>query len=346
MPGLRFAARPARRRVAAPGGGGAERRLLAFALRRRRERAVAPTPAAARAESLRAVRENLACGAIARFSQNISMYPVDTIKTRVQVSRNLGGATGGGGVAKLREAVSKGGLYRGLPLSLVGNVPYGMITFGLYETIKSEVFEKRFARVPKSLAIVLSACIGDAVGSLALTPAEVVKSKTQARLYENSMAAVRSIAAKGGVRGFYQGYGAALSRDLPFRAIQLTLYENARQRYSAWVARRHGREMTAVENLVMGAVTGTCTAALTTPLDVIRTRMMSQSPGSGAAYASATDCFLKTVRNEGFVSLYKGIIPRVALIGPSAAIFFVAYEQSKSWFRDRQLKVLRQASSR
>lgn len=321
-PPLRFAARPARST--------------------RWRRATASARATPRGETLRAVRENLACGAIARFAQNSAMYPVDTIKTRVQVSRSVSSA-GGIGASKLRAAVAKGGLYRGLPLSLAGNVPYGMITFGLYETIKTEMFGKRFPRVPKSLAIVLSACIGDAVGSLALTPAEVVKSKTQAGLYKNSAAAVRSIASKAGMRGFYQGYGAALSRDLPFRAIQLTLYENSRQRYSSWVARRHHRDMTAVENLLMGAACGSVTAGFTTPLDVIRTRMMSQSPGAGAAYSSAIDCLTKTVRTEGLMSLYKGIVPRIALIGPSAAIFFVAYEQSKSWFRNRQNQKLLRA---
>lgn len=323
---LRFAARPAR---------------PARSRRGRHEPLVALS--AARAETLRTVRENLACGAIARFAQISAMYPVDTIKTRVQVSRSVT-TSAGSAASKLRAAVAKGGLYRGLPMSLAGNVPYGMITFGLYETIKTEVFAKRFPAVPKSLAIVLSACIGDSVGSLALTPAEVVKSKTQAGLYKNSMAAVRSIAKKGGMRGFYQGYGAALSRDLPFRAIQLTLYEHSRQRYSSWVARRHHRDMTAVENLLMGAACGSITAGFTTPLDVIRTRMMSQSPGAGAAYASAFDCFSKTVQAEGFMSLYKGIVPRIALIGPSAAIFFVAYEQSKSWFRNRQSQKLLRAS--
>jgi solute carrier family 25 (mitochondrial S-adenosylmethionine transporter), member 26 len=205
----------------------------------------------------------------------------------------------------------------------------------IYETLKDEVFAKKFSAVPKTLAIILSACIGDSVGSLVLTPAEVVKSKTQAGLYSSSTAAISAIYRRAGLRGFYQGYAAALCRDLPFRAIQLTLYENARLRYSRWIARDKGREMSALENLTCGAVTGMMTAATTTPLDVIRTRMMSQSPGSGALYTSGLDCAMKTIRSEGFLALYKGILPRIALIGPSAAVFFLAYEASKSFFRKR-----------
>lgn len=204
-----------------------------------------------------------------------------------------------------------------------------------YETIKTEVFAKKFPRFPKLFAVIISACIGDTVGSLALTPAEVVKSKTQAGLFSSSVDAAFAISKHGGLRGFYQGFGAALGRDVPFRAIQLSLYEFARSAYSRRVQRRCRREMTAVENLVLGALTGMGTAAATTPLDVVRTRMMSQSPGSGTAYVNAFDCAVRTAKLEGVGALYKGIVPRVALIGPSAAVFFVAYEASKKFFRTR-----------
>jgi solute carrier family 25 (mitochondrial S-adenosylmethionine transporter), member 26 len=202
------------------------------------------------------------------------------------------------------------------------------------------VFEKRFPKFPRTLGVVISACIGDSLGAFALTPAEVVKSKTQAGLYRSSSEAAVAIFQRGGLRGFYQGHIAALCRDVPFRAVQLSLYENARRRYSAWLARRHGRDMVAIENLLMGASIGMATAATTTPLDVVRTRMMSQSPGAGAAYANVWDCLSKTIRGEGVVALYKGLGPRMLLIGPSAAVFFVAYEASKKFFRVRAAKLV------
>jgi Mitochondrial carrier protein len=209
-----------------------------------------------------------------------------------------------------------------------------------YETIKTEMFEKRWPNFPRTLAIVIAACVGDTLGAFALTPAEVVKSKTQAGLFQSSAEAAVTIFRRGGLRGFYQGHIAALCRDVPFRAVQLSLYENARQRYSAWLARHRGREMVPLENLLMGASIGMATAATTTPLDVVRTRMMSQSPGAGAAYANAWDCLSKTVRGEGFLALYKGLGPRMLLIGPSAAVFFVAYEASKKFFRVRASKLV------
>jgi hypothetical protein len=68
-----------------------------------------PQATTSRAESIRTIKVNLACGAIARFFQNGTMYPIDTIKTRVQVSRVVGSAPGSG-VAVLRSAITNGNL--------------------------------------------------------------------------------------------------------------------------------------------------------------------------------------------------------------------------------------------
>lgn len=57
-------------------------------------------------------------------------YPVETIKTRMQM---------GGGTASL-----KGGflaMYAGLGGSLVGQIPYGMLTFGTYEMYKAAMLK-------------------------------------------------------------------------------------------------------------------------------------------------------------------------------------------------------------
>lgn len=93
----------------------------------------ATDPSSERSATMRAIWENLVCGAVARFAQNVTTYPIDTIKTRVQVSRFIEYGHSGK-FARIRAALQKGSLYRGLPLSLLGNVPYGMITFGLYVT--------------------------------------------------------------------------------------------------------------------------------------------------------------------------------------------------------------------
>ncbi|XLR18899.1 hypothetical protein HN51_065577 [Arachis hypogaea] len=90
--------------------------------------------------------------------------------------------------------------------------------------------------------------------------------------FTSAAGAVRFIAANEGFKGLYAGYGSFLLRDLPFDAIQFCIYEQIRMGYMA-VARRNLNDP---KNAIIGAFAGALTGAITTPLDVIKTRLMVQ----------------------------------------------------------------------
>jgi len=48
-----------------------------------------------------------------------------------------------------------------------------------------------------------------------------------------------------------------------------------------------------------------------TPADVVKTRVMNQPTenGKGLYYKNSIDCLQKTIKNEGFLALYKGFLP-------------------------------------
>ena len=69
-------------------------------------------------------------------------------------------------------------------------------------------------------------------------------------------------------------------------------------------------------------------AIVSCPVDVVKTRMMNQqSKGAVVLYKSSLDCFMKTVKVEGFFGMYKGFLPTWARLGPWQFTFWVAYEQ-------------------
>lgn len=160
-------------------------------------------------------------------------------------------------------------------------------------------------------------------------------------MYKSSTEAVTDILKKKGFVGLYEGYFGGVARDVPFRVAQLTTYELTKNFYLRIKARRQGVEqqrkqkrskmdkepvllLTTVEAAMCGAVSGSFSAAITAPLDRIKTLLMTDSAAYGGTIAS---CAAKIWREEGVPGFVAGVVPRVVYIAPSVVVFFIAYEQ-------------------
>jgi solute carrier family 25 (mitochondrial S-adenosylmethionine transporter), member 26 len=105
-------------------------------------------------------------------------------------------------------------------------------------------------------------------------PTEVVKQRAQAISEPSSLSAFKEIlqARHESVwRGLYRGFGITIMRDIPFTMIQFPIYEALKR----WQAKRVGKEkVNALEAGICGCIAGGIGAAFTTPLDVLKTRIM------------------------------------------------------------------------
>ncbi|CAN1190289.1 S-adenosylmethionine carrier 1, chloroplastic/mitochondrial [Linum perenne] len=235
---------------------------------------------------LRTVFEGVIAGGAAGVVVETALYPIDTIKTRLQAAR-------GGG-----KIVWKG-LYSGLAGNIAGVLPASALFVGVYEPVKQKLLQV----VPENFsafAHLTAGAIGGLAASFVRVPTEVVKQRMQTGQFSSAPSAVRLIVAKEGFKGLY-----AARRDL-----------------------------NDAENAVIGAFAGALTGAVTTPLDVIKTRQMVQ--GSGSQYKGVVDCVQTIVREEGPSALLKGLGPRVLWIGIGGSIFFGVLESSKRMLAERR----------
>ncbi|KAL1364802.1 S-adenosylmethionine carrier 1, chloroplastic/mitochondrial isoform X2 [Arachis duranensis] len=207
---------------------------------------------------LRTLFEGVIAGGTAGVVVETALYPIDTIKTRLQAAR--------GG-----EKLILKGLYSGLAGNLAGVLPASALFVGVYEPLKQKLL-RMFPENLSAFAHLTAGAIGGIAASLIRVPTEVVKQRMQTGQFTSAAGAVRFIAAKEGFKGLYAGYGSFLLRDLPFDAIQFCIYEQIRIGYMA-AARRNLNDP---ENAIIGAFAGALTGAITTPLDVIKTRLMVQ----------------------------------------------------------------------
>ncbi|XP_024026905.1 S-adenosylmethionine carrier 1, chloroplastic/mitochondrial isoform X2 [Morus notabilis] len=207
---------------------------------------------------LRSLYEGSVAGGVAGVIVEAVLYPIDTIKTRLQIAH-------GGGRIILKD------LYSGLAGNLVGSLPASAICVGVYEPAKQTLLTS-FPEKLSALAHLTAGFIGGAASSLIRVPTEVVKQRMQTGQFTSAPAAVRLIIAREGFKGLYAGYGSFLLRDLPFDAVQFCMYEQMRIGYKL-AARREPNDL---ETAIIGAFAGAITGAITTPLDVIKTRLMVQ----------------------------------------------------------------------
>lgn len=267
----------------------------------------------------RTLFEGVIAGGTAGVVVETALYPIDTIKTRLQAAH-------GGGKINLK------GLYSGLAGNLAGVLPASALFVGVYEPTKQKLL-KIFPENLSAIAHLTAGAIGGIAASLIRVPTEVVKQRMQTRQFTSAPDAVRLIIAKEGFKGLYAGYGSFLLRDLPFDAIQFCIYEQLRLGYKK-AARR---DLTDPENAIIGAFAGALTGAITTPLDVIKTRLMVQ--GSANQYKGIFDCVQTIIREEGPPALLKGIEPRVIWIGIGGSIFFGVLESTKRLLAQRHATV-------
>ncbi|KAH9691946.1 S-adenosylmethionine carrier 1 [Citrus sinensis] len=255
-----------------------------------------------------------------------ALYPIDTIKTRLQAVAVtlfcITLAAHGGGKINLK------GLYSGLVGNLAGVFPASAIFLGIYEPVKQKLLET-FPENLSAFAHLTAGAVGGAASSLVRVPTEVIKQRIQTGQFTSAPDAVRLIVRREGLKGLFAGYGSFLLRDLPFDAIQFCIYEQLLLGYK--LAAR--RSLSNAENAIVGAFAGAITGAVTAPLDVIKTRLMVQ--GSANQYKGICDCVSTIAREEGISTLFKGMGPRVLWIGIGGSIFFGVLEKTKEVLAQR-----------
>jgi solute carrier family 25 carnitine/acylcarnitine transporter 20/29 len=86
----------------------------------------------------------------------------------------------------------------------------------------------------------------------------------------------------------------------------------------------------ALKNFIAGGASGIACILASQPLDTVKTRLQSRAV-SGATYTGGWDCFVKTIRNEGPLALYKGMMSPLLGIAFVNAVAFAAFGAAKRW---------------
>ncbi|XP_071947833.1 mitochondrial adenyl nucleotide antiporter SLC25A24-like [Antedon mediterranea] len=131
---------------------------------------------------------------------------------------------------------------------------------------------------------------------------------------------------EGGMLSFWRGNGINVLKIAPETALKFYAYERYKQ-----MLHTEGTDIQIHQRFVAGSLAGATAQTIIYPMEVLKTRLAIRKTGQ---YKGILDCARQVLRNEGFVSFYRGYVPNILGIIPYAGIDLAIYETVKmSWIR-------------
>ncbi|XP_042874042.1 calcium-binding mitochondrial carrier protein Aralar1-like [Penaeus japonicus] len=256
-----------------------------------------------------------------------AVYPIDLVKTRMQNQRTgsyIGELMYRNSFDCFKKVIRHEGLmglYRGLVPQLIGVAPEKAIKLTMNDLVRDKLTDKK-GNITFAGEMFAGACAG---GSQVIftNPLEIVKIRLQVA---GEIATVKKISAISvikelGFLGLYKGARACFLRDIPFSAIYFPVYAHSKQ----LLADENGYN-SPLTLLVAGAIGGVPAASLTTPADVIKTRLQVAARAGQTTYSGVFDAARKIFKEEGGKAFWKGAPARVFRSSPQFGVTLVTYE--------------------
>ncbi|TPP56462.1 Mitoferrin-1 isoform A [Fasciola gigantica] len=274
-------------------------------------------------------------GAVAGIMEHIVMYPVDSVKTRMQCLRPMNNPCYPNvisGLARLVRAEGIRGSLRGVGAMVGGAGPAHAAYFGCYEQVKKSVEgSTKFSSLAPLVGGACATFLHDAV----MTPADAVKQRLQIfnSPYHNSLDCFLHVIRIEGPSALYRAYFTQLTMNVPYQAIHFVTYEaaqdivNPSRLYRPWT------------HMFSGGLAGCLAAALTNPLDVCKTALNTQERMS---LTSTKDNRIHGLRGaarivyrlDGVRGFTRGLGARILTAVPGTAISWSVYEYFKWFFKN------------
>ena len=140
-------------------------------------------------------------------------------------------------------------------------------------------------------------------------PFEVIKQNQQLGKFHTIYEAASEIVSKRGIKGFYAGYFSLIMREIPFSGLQFPLYEFFKKFQISQLAKLNNVSesdvnMTFKNHALNGASAGSIAGFLVTPIDVIKTRQMTQDINN--SNLNATAIIKEIMKEEGIKGMFRG----------------------------------------
>nr|BAX57190.1 phosphate carrier 1 [Locusta migratoria] len=259
------------------------------------------------------------------------VVPLDLVKCRLQVDPAKYKNVFYGFKVTLKEDGMRG-LAKGWAPTFFGYSMQGLCKFGLYEVFKvfySNILGEENSYVWRTSLYLAASATAEFFADIALSPMESAKVRiqTQPGFVTTLRAALPIMYREEGLNSFYKSLVPLWMRQIPYTMMKFACFERTIEILYKYVVPKPRAECTKGEQLVVtfaaGYIAGIFCAIVSHPADTVVSKL-NQDKGSTA---------LDAAKKLGFAGLWKGLMPRIVMIGTLTAAQWFIYDAVKVWLR-------------
>lgn len=263
-------------------------------------------------------------------------HPLDLVKVRLQTQPHAGTRLGMGQMfAHVYRENGFRGLYKGLTAAQLRQLTYSMTRFGVYDFLKERVTGNTPREQPGVGTLILISSLSGFLGGIVGNPADVLNVRMQhdaalpaadRRNYRHAIDGLIRVTREEGVGSLFRGVWPNSARAALMTASQLATYDSFKGLLLGTPALHMKDNL--VTHFTASLMAGFVATTVCSPVDVIKTRIMSAKTKSGLASLLA-DIYKK----EGLTWCFKGWVPSFARLGPTSVLLLVFKEQHQVVYR-------------
>ena len=259
-------------------------------------------------------------GLLAGCAEIITTYPLDTIKTNLQIYPNKYKNLFDCGKTIIRNNGFRP-LFNGMTASLIQVGGKAGIRFTIYDYIKTKLNTNKNSNLNNLISGMIAGSIESILWTAPTERIKILQQKNPNKIISTT-SVIKTLVQKIGIIGLYQGTLPTILKQSSSVGVRFWLYA-----YLKDSLHKENANISITKTLIIGSISGSLSAAINQPLDVIKSMIQSNENKK----IGIVDTTKTIIKNHGIIGLFSGLNARILRVGIAQAVTFAVYETYVSY---------------